>query len=409
MQRKKECVAMLLAGGQGSRLYALTNKIAKPAVAFGAKYRIIDFPLSNCINSGIDTVGVLTQYEPLELNEYIGNGQPWDLDRAYGGVHILSPYQAKVKSSWYEGTANAIYQNMHFMKKYNPDYVLILSGDHIYKMDYAKMLKAHIETGADCTIAAIEVSLKEASRFGILNTNDDGSIYEFEEKPKQPKSTLASMGIYIFTAEKMYKYLEADENDPDSSKDFGKNILPSMLAAGEKMFAYRFEGYWKDVFFVREGDYYILEQLNSNTFYLPDKNGQLHAVWDRAYPVESAFNVMLCPEVESKFILECQLMKFGNKQEDFCCPLRQWLSFCLSEGCQPYFGITTLTDRSLSGICIMRNEKYGYNHLLRIRLLLDDFGKSEGTVYAKWHAFIPTGSIKDLYEDLKNLQKHKEE
>lgn len=169
------------------------------------------------------------------------------------------------------------------------------------------------------------------------------------------------------------------------------------------------EGYWKDAFFVREGDSYILEQLNSNTFYLPDKNGQLHAVWDRAYPVESAFNVMLCPEVESKFILECQLMKFGNKQEDFCCPLRQWLSFCLSEGCQPYFGITTLTDRSLSGICIMRNEKYGYNHLLRIRLLLDDFGKSEGTVYAKWHAFIPTGSIKDLYEDLKNSQKHKKE
>ncbi len=247
MQRKKECIAMLLAGGQGSRLYALTNKIAKPAVAFGAKYRIIDFPLSNCINSGIDTVGVLTQYEPLELNEYIGNGQPWDLDRTYGGVHILSPYQAKKKSSWFEGTANAIYQNMSFMKKYNPQYVLILSGDHIYKMDYAAMLQAHIETGADCTIAAIEVPLKEASRFGILNTNADGSIYEFEEKPKQPKSNLASMGIYIFTAEKLFKYLEADEQDPDSEKDFGKNILPNMLNAGEKMFSYRFTGYWKDV------------------------------------------------------------------------------------------------------------------------------------------------------------------
>ena len=247
MQRKKDCVAMLLAGGQGSRLYALTNNIAKPAVPFGAKYRIIDFPLSNCVNSGIDTVGVLTQYQPLVLNEYIGNGQPWDLDRNYGGVHVLSPYQKKSKSAWYEGTANAIYQNLSFIRMYNPDYVLILSGDHIYKMDYSKMLRAHIEKGADCTIAAIEVSLKEASRFGILNTNEDGSIYEFEEKPKQPKSTLASMGIYIFTAEKMYKYLEADENDPDSSKDFGKNILPSMLAAGEKMFAYRFEGYWKDV------------------------------------------------------------------------------------------------------------------------------------------------------------------
>ena len=238
---------MLLAGGQGSRLYALTNSIAKPAVPFGAKYRIIDFPLSNCINSGIDTVGVLTQYQPLMLNEYIGNGQPWDLDRNFGGVHILSPYQKKAKSAWYEGTANAIYQNLNFIRMYNPEYVLILSGDHIYKMDYSKMLKAHIDTEADCTIAAIEVPLKEASRFGILNTNPDGSIYEFEEKPKQPKSTLASMGVYIFTAEKLYKYLEEDENDPESSKDFGKNVLPAMLNAGERMFAYKFEGYWKDV------------------------------------------------------------------------------------------------------------------------------------------------------------------
>lgn len=247
MQRSKECVAMLLAGGQGSRLYALTNNIAKPAVPFGAKYRIIDFPLSNCINSGIDTVGVLTQYQPLVLNEYIGNGQPWDLDRNFGGVHVLSPYQKKSKSAWYEGTANAIYQNLNFIKMYNPEYVLILSGDHIYKMDYSKMLRAHIDNKADCTIAAIEVPLKEASRFGILNTNADGSIYEFEEKPKQPKSTLASMGVYIFTAEKMYKYLELDDDDPNSSKDFGKNVLPAMLNAGERMFAYRFEGYWKDV------------------------------------------------------------------------------------------------------------------------------------------------------------------
>ncbi len=247
MQRKKECVAMLLAGGQGSRLYALTTNIAKPAVAFGAKYRIIDFPLSNCINSGIDTVGVLTQYQPLILNEYIGNGQPWDLDRTFGGVHILSPYQAKARSSWYEGTANAIYQNMHFMKMYDPEYVLVLSGDHIYKMDYAAMLKAHKETGADCTIAAINVPLSEASRFGILNTNPDGSIYQFEEKPKIPKSTLASMGIYIFTAKKLFAYLEADDANPNSSKDFGKDVLPAMLNAGEKMFSYRFDGYWKDV------------------------------------------------------------------------------------------------------------------------------------------------------------------
>ena len=247
MLRKKECVAMLLAGGQGSRLYALTNDIAKPAVAFGAKYRIIDFPLSNCINSGIDTVGVLTQYEPLELIEYIGNGQPWDLDRAFGGVHILSPYQAKRKSSWYQGTANAIYQNMHFLKKYDPDYVLILSGDHIYKMNYADMLRAHKESGADCTVAAVEVPLKEASRFGILNVGEDGFVSDFEEKPKAPKSNLASMGIYIFTASKLCRYLEEDDADPESSKDFGKDVLPAMLKKGEKISVYRFRGYWKDV------------------------------------------------------------------------------------------------------------------------------------------------------------------
>ena len=247
MISKKEWIAMLLAGGQGSRLYALTRNLAKPAVPYGGKYRIIDFPLSNCVNSGIDTVGILTQYQPLVLNEYIGNGQPWDLDRTYGGVHILSPYQAKTNSSWYEGTANAIYQNLHFMKMYNPEYVLILSGDHIYKMDYAAMLKAHKDKGADCTIAAINVPLSEASRFGILNTNPDGSIYQFEEKPKQPKSTLASMGIYIFTAEKLFKYLEADDANPNSSKDFGKDVLPAMLNAGEKMYSYEFEGYWKDV------------------------------------------------------------------------------------------------------------------------------------------------------------------
>lgn len=247
MLRKKECVAMLLAGGQGSRLYALTCNIAKPAVAFGAKYRIIDFPLSNCINSGIDTVGVLTQYQPLVLNEYIGNGQPWDLDRTFGGVHILSPYEAKQDTSWYKGTANAIYQNIRFMKMYDPEYVLILSGDHIYKMDYDKMLQAHKQANADCTIACMEVPIKEASRFGILNTNPDGTIYEFEEKPKNPKSNLASMGIYVFTASKLFKYLEEDDKNPDSEKDFGKNVLPAMLNAGEKMFSYRFEGYWKDV------------------------------------------------------------------------------------------------------------------------------------------------------------------
>ncbi len=247
MIRKKKCVAMLLAGGQGSRLYELTSVIAKPAVSFGGKYRIIDFPLSNCVNSGIDTVGVLTQYQPLKLNDYIGNGQPWDLDRTFGGVHILSPYQGKHSSDWYKGTANAIYQNLHFIKQFDPDYVLILSGDHIYKMNYSTMLNYHILKNADCTIAAINVSLEEASRFGILNTKDDGLIYEFEEKPKKPKSTLASMGIYIFSAEKLYKYLEEDNADKSSSNDFGKDILPKMLNCGERMLAYEFSGYWKDV------------------------------------------------------------------------------------------------------------------------------------------------------------------
>ena len=278
MQRRKECVAMLLAGGQGSRLYALTTNIAKPAVAFGAKYRIIDFPLSNCVNSGIDTVGVLTQYQPLILNEYIGNGQPWDLDRTYGGVHILSPYQAKTNSSWYAGTANAIYQNLHFMKMYNPEYVLILSGDHIYKMDYSAMLKAHKATGADCTIAVINVPLSEASRFGILNTNPDGSIYQFEEKPKQPKSTLASMGIYIFSAQKLFKYLEADDANPNSSKDFGKDVLPSMLNAGEKMYSYRFDGYWKDVGTIASLWEANMDLLGDNPeFDIADKSWKIHS------------------------------------------------------------------------------------------------------------------------------------
>ena len=247
MSKKKDCVTMLLAGGQGSRLYVLTSKIAKPAVPFGGKYRIIDYALSNCVNSGLDTVGVLTQYQPLLLNEYIGNGQPWDLDRINGGVNILPPYQKSDGSDWYTGTANAVYQNLHFLERYSPKHVLILSGDHIYKMNYMKMLEYHKEKNADCTIAVIDVPLEEASRFGIMNTNDDMSIYEFEEKPKQPKSTKASMGIYIFKYDVLKKYLTEDNADPDSSNDFGKNILPKMLAAGMRMFAYPFKGYWKDV------------------------------------------------------------------------------------------------------------------------------------------------------------------
>lgn len=244
---KKKCVAMLLAGGQGSRLGVLTAKIAKPAVPYGGKYRIIDFPLSNCINSGIDTVGILTQYKPLELNDYIGSGKPWDLDRQNGGVHILPPYQGQKGGDWYKGTANAIYQNMGFIERYDPEYVLILSGDHIYKMDYSEMIESHAESGAACTIAVLKVAMEEASRFGIMNTNPDGSIYEFEEKPENPKSNLASMGIYVFSWSKLKKYLTEDEQNPKSNNDFGKNVIPSMLANGEKMKVYRFTDYWKDV------------------------------------------------------------------------------------------------------------------------------------------------------------------
>ena len=245
--RKKEVVAMILAGGQGSRLGILTKNIAKPAVPFGGKYRIIDFPLSNCSNSGIYTVGVLTQYKPLDLNAHIGIGDPWDLDRRDGGVSILPPYQGEKGGDWYKGTANAIYQNIQFVDRYDPEYVLILSGDHIYKMDYYKMLDFHKDNHADATIAVIDVPLEEASRFGIMNTRADNSIYEFEEKPKLPKSTNASMGIYIFNWSILKKYLREDEKDINSSNDFGKNIIPNMLRSGRKLMAYPFEGYWKDV------------------------------------------------------------------------------------------------------------------------------------------------------------------
>lgn len=244
---KNEIVAMILAGGQGSRLGVLTKKLAKPAVPFGGKYRIIDFPLSNCSNSGIYTVGVLTQYKPLELNAHIGIGEAWDLDRSKGGVSILPPYQEEKGGEWYKGTANAIYQNIEFVDRYDPEYVLILSGDHVYKMDYTKMLDFHKEKNADATIAVIEVSMDEASRFGIMNTKEDLSIYEFEEKPKKPKNNLASMGIYIFNWKTLKKYLRQDESDKNSLNDFGKNIIPSMLGEGNKMVAYPFNGYWKDV------------------------------------------------------------------------------------------------------------------------------------------------------------------
>lgn len=244
---KKEMLAMILAGGQGSRLGVLTKEIAKPAVPFGGKYRIIDFPLSNCSNSGIDTVGVLTQYQPFILNSHIGIGAPWDLDRTSGGVSVLPPYMRESGGDWYKGTANAIYQNINFIDNYDPEYVLILSGDHIYKMDYSKMLEYHKEKKADATISVIEVPYREASRFGIMNTKEDYEIYEFEEKPKNPKNNLASMGIYIFTWNVLRHYLIKDEQNPDSSNDFGKNIIPSMLEGNKRLIAYPFKGYWKDV------------------------------------------------------------------------------------------------------------------------------------------------------------------
>lgn len=301
MFRKKECVAMLLAGGQGSRLYTLTSNTAKPAVSFGGKYRIIDFTLSNCINSGIDTVGVLTQYQPFVLNDYIGNGLPWDLDRAYGGVKILPPYQGKKGADWYRGTANAIYQNLEFIESYDPEYILILSGDHIYKMDYSKMLDYHKKKGADCSIAVIEVPIKEASRFGIMSTREDGEIVRFTEKPINPDSTKASMGIYIFNKKKLFDYLRDDEADKNSSNDFGKNIIPKMLKNGEKMFAYPFSGYWKDV-----GTIPSLWEANNDLlgdsplFKLDDESWRIYS---RHEPRSPQF-VDTCAEVKNSYLTE---------------------------------------------------------------------------------------------------------
>ncbi len=272
----KECIVMLLAGGQGSRLYALTQKLAKPAVPFGGKYRIIDFPLSNCINSGMDTVGVLTQYQPLVLNDYIGNGEPWDLDRQYGGIHVLPPYQKATGSDWYKGTANAICQNIHFVDRYEPEYVLILSGDHIYKMNYSKMLAFHKQKKADCTIAVLDVPKEEASRFGIMTVDGKDRVTKFEEKPKNPDSTLASMGIYIFTWKKLKKYLLDDEADKKSKNDFGGDIIPKMLANKQKAFAYPFSGYWKDV-----GTINSLWEANMD---LLNTNEQLD-VWDSTWKI----------------------------------------------------------------------------------------------------------------------------
>lgn len=286
----KDCVAMILAGGQGSRLGALTKYVAKPAVPFGGKYRIIDFPLSNCVHSGITTVGVLTQYQPLELNTYIGNGSPWDLNRNRGGVYVLPPYQSAKTGEWYKGTANAIYQNISFLERFSPENVLILSGDHIYKMHYGKMLKEHKKSGAAVTIAVMPVPWDEAGRFGIMNVDKDGMITEFEEKPKEPKSNLASMGIYIFSYKALKKYLEDDERNPESSNDFGKNIIPEMLKNGEKMMSYRFEGYWKDV-----GTVQSLWEANMDLIDNPPK----FDIHDNSWSIYSR-NAALAPQYSGK-------------------------------------------------------------------------------------------------------------
>ena len=285
-----ECVAMLLAGGQGNRLMPLTRNTAKPSVPFGALYRIIDFPLSNCTNSGIDTVGVLTQYRPQDLNAYLGQGDPWDMDIKYGGLHVLTPYMTEHGASWFKGTADSIYQHINFIRQYNPKYVLVISGDHIYKMNYNIMLQEHIENDAACTIAVIDVPIEEAGRFGIMNTDKDGRILEFEEKPEHPKSTQASMGVYIFTADKLYEYLEADSRREDSAHDFGKNIIPDMLNDGCRMFAYLYKGYWRDVGTLNsywEANMDAIEMLkvpDSEKLILDDAGWKIYFRHDFVYP-----------------------------------------------------------------------------------------------------------------------------
>ncbi|MBR6793744.1 MAG: glucose-1-phosphate adenylyltransferase [Clostridia bacterium] len=359
--KRKEMLAMLLAGGQGSRLYVLTQEMAKPAVPFGGKYRIIDFPLSNCTNSGIDTVGVLTQYRPLELHSYIGNGQTWDLNRMSGGVHILPPYVSGSTGEWYAGTANAIYQNIQFIEKYDPEYVLILSGDHVYKMDYSKMLDFHKEKGADATIATLQVPIEEASRFGIINAHDDDCIYEFEEKPPHPKSDRASMGIYIFTWEKLRKYLIEDEADPNSSKDFGKDVLPKMLNAGERMFAYPFEGYWKDVGTIESLWEANMDLLNPHIpLNLADPDWRIYARHDQ--------NLM--PQYIGKGV------KIGESMITENCSLvgcNLWYSVLFN-------GVSVDEGTTLNSAVVMQNAKIGKNCTIKYAIIADDAVIEDGAV-----------------------------
>ncbi len=359
MTTKKEMVAMLLAGGQGNRLYVLTNQRAKPAVPFGGKYRIIDFTLSNCANSGIDTVGVLTQYRPLELNSYIGNGQPWDLDRMNGGVYILPPYTGS-SASWYKGTANAIYQNINFIEQYNPEYVLILSGDHVYKMDYDKMLDFHKKMNADATIAVMDVPIDEASSYGIMNTNDDWTIYEFEEKPKEPKSTKASMGIYIFNWSKLRKYLIEDEaKGENTSNDFGKNIIPAMLEDNQRMYAYPFEGYWKDV-----GTIDNLWEANMD---LLNPSIALN-MWDPLWRIYSRHNVTTPHYIAGDAKIENSMITEG-------CYVNGKLSYSI------LFSDVTVDDGAdLEYAVVMRNTKIGKGAKVHYAIVADDAIIEDGAV-----------------------------
>ena len=360
MTVKKEMVAMLLAGGQGNRLYVLTNQRAKPAVPFGGKYRIIDFTLSNCTNSGIDTVGVLTQYRPMELNAYIGNGQPWDLDRMNGGVHILPPYTGS-SASWYKGTANAIYQNMNFIEQYNPEYVLVLSGDHVYKMDYSKMLDYHKQKGADATIAVMNVPIDEASSYGIMNTRpEDMSIFEFEEKPKEPKSTLASMGIYIFSWEKLRKYLIEDEaKGENTSNDFGKNIIPSMLNDGEKLFAYPFDGYWKDV-----GTIDNLWEANMDLL-----NPSIAIdIWDPLWRIYCRHGVATPHYVSEMAVIENSMITEG-------CYVNGKLNYSIL-----FSDVSVEEDAQLDFAVVMKNVKIGRGARVQYAIIADDAIIEDGAV-----------------------------
>ncbi len=359
MTTKKEMVAMLLAGGQGNRLYVLTNQRAKPAVPFGGKYRIIDFTLSNCANSGIDTIGVLTQYRPLELNSYIGNGQPWDLDRMNGGVYILPPYTGS-SASWYKGTANAIYQNINFIEQYDPEYVLILSGDHVYKMDYDKMLDFHKEKKADATIAVMDVPIDEASSYGIMNTNEDLTIYEFEEKPKEPKSTKASMGIYIFNWDKLRKYLVEDEaKGENSSNDFGKNIIPAMLQDNQKLYAYPFEGYWKDV-----GTIDNLWEANMD---LLNPAIALN-MWDPLWRIYSRHNVTTPHYIAGDAKIENSMITEG-------CYVNGKLNYSIL-----FSDVTVDDDADLEYAVVMRNTKIGKGAKVHYAIIADDAIIEDGAV-----------------------------